>query len=889
MPQFRAWFVRFGGLFRKRRNEADMAEEMREHIERLTERNIANGMSPNDARNASLREFGGTEQIKELAREQRVWRPADDFIQDLRFGARMLGRNPGFSALAILCLTIGIGINAVVFSWIEGMLFRPYPAVAHQERMFALAATARGASDFAPLSYPDLIDLRENCTALESVFVDRIIGTTLSVGDHAERASGALVSANYFDALGVRPILGRSFRPEEDSGRNAHPVTVISYQAWKDRYGGDPAIIGRTQMLNGVQHTIIGVTPENFHGTFIGYAFQFWVPVAMQETFDSTGYHLEDRNARWVEGYVFLKPGVTLTRAQQEISAIAKRLEDSFPESNRGRGIQLLPLSQTPFNAVRDMAPTLRMSLVVSIFVLLIACANVSNLLLVRALLRRHEMTVRLALGATRSRIAKQLFTEGLILSLFATLGGIALAWWCRDLIVFAAPVRTPGVIIDFPTRLDWRVLSLSVVLAIGATLIVGVAPAFQSRDLDLSRAMKTEAGNVLGGRARSRLRSALVVFQMCLSFILITGAALLLQSSRRLQNADPGFSTTNVVTSSADLFSAGYDAARAKIFHEELLRRARALAGVESVASARVRPFSYREYSSAEIAIDGYQPAPNEQLTADYNEVSEDYFRTLGIPLVAGREFLRTDTEDAPLVAIVNETMTAKYWPGRDSLGERFQVNGRWMQVVGVAKSCNYRTKLEQPIPFFYVPLRQNFSITSGLFLRTNQSVGAIATTLARELHALDPNIAPLDTVTMKEQVDRMSYPQRLAVRLLAVFGAIALLLAAIGLYGVVSYSVSQSTREIGLRMALGANASDLLRLVMSRGLALMCAGVLIGGILAAFITRMMTEMLYKVSPNDPVAFGTTILLMALVGAAACFFPARRAARLDPVRALRS
>src|SRR5213592_2834 len=350
-------------------------------------------------------------------------------LQDLRFGLRMLRRSPGFSILAILCLTLGIGTNAAVFSWIEGVLIRPYPLVAHQDRMFALGGTTRGATEGHGLSYPDFVDLEKNSTLFESFIVDRITGTTLSVGDRAERWVGGLVSANYLDALGVKPILGRGFRPEEGTGRNAHPVTVISYLSWQDRYKGDPAIIGKTQYLNGVQHTIIGVAPEKFHGTFIGYSFNFWVPTSMQETFDSTGYKLEDRGARWIEGYAFLKPGVTRQQAQSELSANAQRLENDYPQTDRGHEVGLLPLWKTPFNAAGGISTTLGITAAVVFFVLLIACANVSNLLLARSLLRRHEMTMRLALGAGRRRLIKQLFTEGLLLSLIAALGGIAVAY----------------------------------------------------------------------------------------------------------------------------------------------------------------------------------------------------------------------------------------------------------------------------------------------------------------------------------------------------------------------------------------------------------------------------------------------------------------------------
>jgi macrolide transport system ATP-binding/permease protein len=886
--RLRAWFSCLLGLFRKESRDKEMAEEIRQHVDLLTERNIAAGMLPHEARNASLRQFGGVEQIKEIAREQRVLRWADEFFQDVRFGARMLLRSPGFSLLAILCLTLGIGTNAAVFSWIEGILIRPYPLVSHQDRMFALIGTTRGVEGHNGLSYPEFLDFERNSTLFESFIVDKIMGTSLSVGDRAEWASGGIVSANYFDALGVRPILGRGFRPEEGTGRNAHPVTVISYRTWKDRYKFDPNIIGRTQYLNGVQHTIIGVAPEKFHGTFVGYSFSFWVPTSMQETFDTTGYELEDRGARWIEGYAFLKPGVTRQQAQAELNAIAQRLENDFPDTNRGHGVELIPLWKTPFNGAGNMSPTLAITMAVVFLVLLIACANVSNLLLARSLLRRHEMTMRLALGAGRSRLIKQHVTEGLLLSLIAALGGIVVAYWCRNALVLAFPSPAPGIVIDYPGQIDWRVLVVSAGICVLATLIFALVPAIHASHVDLSGPLKSDGGGVVSGSSRSRLRSTLVLVQVSLSFVLLAGTGLLLESLAKIQNANPGFST-DVVGCSTALFSAGYKLDRAKSFYTQLLDRVRALPGVESATLTRVIPFSYNVFSSSAIEVDGYQPPPNEQPTAEYNEVAEDYFATIGIPIVSGREFTRTDDENAPPIAIINETMAAKYWPAKNALGQRVKVKDRWLEIVGIAKNANYRTKLETPTPFFYVPLRQNFGVQNTLLIRTRETPGAMVNVLAREVQALDANLAPGIPYRLQEQVDEMSYSQRLAVTLVAVFGAMALFLAAIGLYAVMSYSVSQGTRELGLRMALGADAGSVLRLVLSRGLRMTTAGIVVGAIAALVFTRLLGNLLYKVSPRDPLAYGFALLVLLGVALLACFLPARRATRIDPVRALRN
>jgi predicted permease len=877
--------LRLRSLFRKNKTEMDLRDELQFHLQNQIDEYVAQGMGPREARQAAFRSLGGVEQVKEECREARQMNLIENFVQDVRFGLRMLRRSPGFTVLTILCLTLGIGANAAVYSWVEGILIRPYPLVSHQERLVALAGTVRGERD--QTSWPDLLDVQRSCTLCQALFVSNITGATLSIGERAELTTGSIVSANYFDAIGVHPMLGRGFEAGEDSGRNAHPVVVIGYHLWQSRFKGDPEILGKTQRFDNAVLTIIGVAPEGFYGTFVGRAMEFWVPASMVEAFYG-GNKLEDRGARWCEAYVRLKPGVTRTQLQQEISAIAAQLEGQYPATNRGRGIKVWPLWDTPFNQAGHLLPILEIMAVVVMFVLLIVCANVGNLLLVRSFARRHEMTVRLALGASRSRLLRQLVTEGLLLSACGAAGGMLVAYWCRHALgpLFAARGRDAMYL---PGQIDGRVLGLSAAICLVVTLAVGLVPAFQTRHLALADTLKTEATAVMGARGRAWFRSSLVVLQVTLSFMLLVGATLMVQSLRKIRSTSPGFSTTRVLDTWIPLAAAGYDEPRAKTFQDELIQLVRALPGIEAAAYARVVPLSYESYSSTAIAVDGYEAQPNEQPTAAYNEVSPDYLATMGIPLISGREFTRADDENAPRVAIVNQTMVARYWRGQNPIGQRLQVKGNWAQVVGIAADSKYESMRENAKPFFYVPLRQYFAIEPDIDIRTTQPLQTVQAALLQEVRSLDPNLAPYETTTLEEQVNRSMSHELVAITLVALFGGLALLLASIGLYGVMSYTVSQSTRELGLRMALGAGASNVLRLVLSRGLLLTTTGMAIGIVLALLLTRLLGYLLYQVSPRDPLAFGAAFAVMTVASIAACFLPAWRATRTDPMRALRA
>jgi predicted permease len=863
-------------------------EEARFHLEQRTDEYVRRGMSADDARRTARRRFGSLALAGDRTADVNRFRAIDDFGRDIAYGIRMLRRSPGFSLLAVLCLTLGIGANAAVFSWIEGILLRPFPLVADQGRLFAVISTNRGgSSEDIGMSWPDWRDLQRISTLVDAFIAERITGTTLSAGDRAERAPGSIVGANYFDALGVHPILGRGFLAGEDAGRNAHPVTVISHQVWKARFHGDPQVIGRTQMLNGLPFTIVGVAPDGFYGTFVGYAFQFWVPASMQPQFSAGVYQLEDRAARWIEGFVRLKPGVTIAQAQAELSAAMSRLEAAYPETNRGRGIRLLPLWRTPFNGAAAMLPALAVALGVVLAVLLIACANVGNLLLVRAFARQQEMTIRLSIGAGRRRLVKQLLTEGLILSVIAGVGGLVTAIWLRDALVMLTPPRN-GITLRFAGDLDWRVLVISAAVCLASTLVFGLIPAVVTSDIDLADALRGQSGSVAGSRRAAWMRSALVVVQIALSFVLLVGAGLLIKSFQAMRTVSPGFTTDGVLTTSIDAFTAGYDEKRARILQDELIERVRAIAGVESAALSATTPFSYASVPSAPIAVDGYDPPPDRQPTADYNMVGPDYFRTLGIPIVSGRTFSAADDLGAERVAIVDQSMAEQFWRGADPVGSRLQVQGEWLRIVGLARPIKTRDMWDASKPYFYVPLRQHPTPVFALHIRTRLGAGVIRPALVREMHALDSNIAPAEIITMREQVERTTASQRVALTMLTVFGGLALVLAAIGLYGVMAATVAQSARHIALRVALGATASHVLGLVIRTACAVTVVGIVIGAVCAFQTTRLMGYLLYEVDPRDPAVFAVALAVIALAAAAACIVPALRATRTDPLQALR-
>jgi predicted permease len=820
--------------------------------------------------------------------QSRVRTRAEQVFRDLRFAGRTLGRTPGFTIVIVACLALGIGANAAVYSWMDGLLVQPYPGVADQARLMAVAATLNGSADLDELSWLDFNDLRDRSgNAFTSFIATKITGATITGGERAERAVGLLVSANYFDALGVRLLMGRGFSRDDDTGDQSHPVVVISYRLWQDRFNADRGVVGRTIAFNGVPHTIVGVVPQEFLGTFVGYAMEFWVPASQQAVFDPSGYKLEDRGARWIEGFARLAPGVSIERGQAVVSTAATQLATDYANFDRGRGVRLLTLSDSPFDNAKELRPMLRVMVLVVAFVLLIVCANVANLLFVRALARGHEMTVRMAIGASRRALIQQVLTEGALLAFLGTACGLALAYASRNALgVFFSP--RSGVRLVFAGAFDWRVIVVTVCAGMTSTLLFALAPAMQTSAVNLAAALKSESRASTEGRGRDRLRSALVVVQICLSYVLLVGTGLIMLSLRHERAEPPGFSTDDVLTTTVNLFAAGYDTVRARHFNDDFIQRIRTLPGVTAAALASSTPFASRPYANGGISVDGYTPARDERPTSDYNAVTPGYFTTLGIPLIAGRDFAQSDADTTEPVAIVSSAFVSKYWPGATPLGRRVQVNGRWLDVIGVAKDIKYRALLKPPAPVVYVPLAQHLATAVSVFARTAAGVPGIAAGIAAQAHAIDPNVSPYEILTMREQVMRSTAPQQIAATLVGLFAGAAIALATIGLYGVVAYVVSQSRRELGVRLAIGASPRILMWLVLSNSVRATLVGSLVGALVAIFTTRLLGDLLFHVGARDPAVFLSAFGVMIIVATVASFVPARRAGRIDPVVALR-
>jgi predicted permease len=804
--------------------------------------------------------------------------------QDLRYGARMLLKQPGFTAIAIVTLTLGIGANTAIFSLVSTTLLRPLPVERPEQLVSFNSASLSGEQYFPAFSIPNYRDLRDRNNVLEGLFAYRIAPVSLSNNGVNVRLWGYLATGNYFEVLGLKPALGRFFTPADDKAPGAHPVAVITYDCWQKRFAGDPQTVGKSVLINGRSFTVIGVAPPQFYGTEISFRVEIWFPLMMLAQIEPGSDYLNNRgvNNFFVQGR--LKPGVTLAQAETELRNSAAQLAREYPDENKGKTITLSPpglLGAFLRGPVTGFAGAL---MAVVGLVLLLACINLANLALARTTERRKEIAVRLVLGASRFSLVRQLLTESMLLSGLGGAIGFGLAHWLVDaLMALKPPLDVP---VSTELHIDGRVLLFTLGASVLTAVGFGLLPALLSTKVELVAALKDDG--LLGGYRGSWLRNSLVVLQVSLSFILLICAGLVLHGLQRAQLLNPGFVAQQALELSYDLSLQGYAGPRSREFNRQLLQRVRALPGVQYAGITDSMPLGLIT-SSGPIYVEGQPVAPDAPVPSVMNaSVSPDLIHALGTRLLQGRDFTEQDGERR--VTIVNETLARRYWPDQSALGKRlgYGATGPWSEVIGVVQDGKYLSLGEEATPFAYNYLHLDSSQFLTLVVRTMGDPQSLLPALRHEFQQLDAALPVYDVKTLVEHMALPLFPARVAAILLGGFGLLALLLAAIGVYGVMSYVVAQRTHELGVRMALGAQPHDVMRLVLKQGGLLALIGMALGLSASLALTSLLKTLLFGVSTTDPLTFAVIVMLLTSIVLLACWLPARKAARVDPMVALR-
>ena len=807
-------------------------------------------------------------------------------LQDLRYGLRMLAKSPGFTAIVVLTLALGIGANSTIFSWINSTLLNPIPGVAHTSDLVSVMRGERSEHPTPPFSYLDYVDLRDHTQSFSGLLAYHDDFMSLTGTDKPERIYGALTTANYFDVLGVRPILGRGFLPAEEQRRGGGSVAVISESMWRARFGSDRSIIGRTIQINRRLYTIVGVAPPDFQGCKTGLRTDVWIPLGMDQ-FVWGPTRPEDRGVFWLQVLGKLKPGVDRRQAEGELNLLMQQIIETSRNVDRGPSqITLDPLWRSPFGANVYLYKTLPMLLALAAVLLLLACANVANLLLVRSVTRRREIALRLSMGASRWRLIRQLLVETLLLALVGGALALTLTTWTAGTFAAFFPPTT-SLPLTLNGHIDRGVLLATLLISIVTAALFGVLPALRTSSLTPIAVLKEEAGSMTAGLHKSRLSSALVVAQICLSLLLLICAGLFIRSLQNAQRLDPGFDPNHVLLASYELGPMGYSEAQGIAFDRQLLSKLAALPGVESATLADFSPLSFTLHSDF-VSPDGYVPQPHESMEVSRAIVGPNYFRTMRTPLVAGREFTEQDAEKSQRVTIVNQEFVNRYWPGQDGLGKRVSVYGQWFTVVGVARNGKYRRLVYAPEPVFFQPLYQRYRDLVMIHARVSGDPQAYAPAVERTVHELNADLPVFGVTTLKSSMRLGSIFERVAGTFAGAFGLLALILAAVGIYGVIAYSTRQRTHEIAIRMAVGAQRADVFRLVLGQGLLLTLAGLAAGIAVSLALTRYLKSVLFGVTTTDVLTYAAVAFLLCLVSLVACYIPARRATKVDPMVALR-
>ena len=873
-------------LFRRTRVERALDDEVRGYLDLLVEEKVAAGLPPEAARRAARVELGGTEQVKEQVRSVRAGALVEQLGQDARYAVRTLRRTPGFTIVAIVTLALGIGANTAIFSIVDALLFRPLP-IADPARVVALYRGAAGSSRAS--SYLDYLDYRAQAAHVDGVAAwgggNRAWFRTS--GD-LQRVDTQIVSGNYFDVLGVRAAAGRTFFADEDDLAAPRAVAVISDRLWRTEFDADPHVAGRLFTLGGQRFTVAGVAPRGFKGLALDNPPDVWLPFGAL-TLLEPGWNIRDRHEVWVQVVARLRAGSDIREAQASLQPVAARLARDMPAGDATASVRLLPASQSVSDPDARASSFRIASLLMAVvgLVLLIACANVANLVLARGAARARELGVRLAIGATRGRVVRQVVTESIVLALAGGAASVFVARWTAGLLVALAPAAAipPGVDVS----LDSRVIAFAIALSLATGVTFGIAPAWQLASLELLSVIK--GGDRSDGRrtAATRLRRVMVVAQVALSVLLLVGAALFVRTLSAARAVPSGFDAGKVLLLTFDFSATKAEPPASLAMANRLIERVSSVPGVESASFGQIVPFSGSFIQ---------RPAVREGLTegdddaVPYNVVGADYFRTLGMPL-RGRDFNAADDERAPRVVVINETLARRLWPGEEAIGKRLQLPlrnpGPPYDVIGVVSDGKYVSLTETQHPFLYLPLAQNFRPRLTLHVRTTGAPAAFSAQVRDAVRGVSPDLPTYNPTTLETHRERSLARERLIAWLLTAFSGIALAIAAVGIYGMLAYAVARRTRELGVRLALGARPSDLVWMVVRQSAALIAMGLAagVGGALA--LTRLVATFLYGVTPTDLPAFASAVLILSAVALVATSVPARRATRVDPLTALRS
>jgi predicted permease len=810
-------------------------------------------------------------------------------FQDVRYGLRVLLKTPAFSLVAVISLALGIGLNTAIFSIVNAVLIRPLPVVKQPSGLVWLRA---------PISYPDYLDYRNQAHSFEGMAA--LTGTqdfSVVVGSEPELVKGEYVTENYFDLLGVGASLGRVF--VEEDGKTQTPVVVLSEHLWRTRFNSDTNIAGRQISLNGFGFTVVGVMPRNFIGTEVGLNRELWLPLSMQRLLsppesarvaDPGSNRFDNRDSHWLAVFARLKPDVSRASAGSELTEVARRVAEKYRgkvDAETLRSVQLLQMSggMDPRDQ-QEVLPVAGIALGVVALVLLIACANIASLLLARAAIRRRETAIRQALGASRPRLMRQWLTESVLLGVAGGVVGLILAVWANQILVSQLQ-STPLAALEF--GLDYRVLAFTLLVSVATGIVFGLAPALQASRLNIVMALKSDDALKVAGAHRSYLRNVFVTVQLILSVVLLVGSGLFIRALQRASSIDPGFTVDRGLIVPINLGLLRYGKTDGQNFYRDLLARIQTQPGIEQATLVRF-PQMGSSFAQFQVFTEGSEPA-TEGMSTGFNVVGPNYFSTMGTPLLRGREFTEADRDGAPGTVVVNGTLAARLWPNEDALGKRVSItgpDGPFLEVVGVARDSKYRTLGEVARPYVYLPLQQSYDPKMTLVVRTTGEPSSITPVIREQIRALNANLPIADVQTLRQQIELTLLPSRIAAWVLGGFGLLALLLAGIGIYGVVSYGAAQRTREIGVRMALGASERDVLGLVLWDGLIVIGAGLAIGLLLAAAATRVIAAFLYGVGATDPLTFVIVPLLLGAVALVASYIPARRAVKVDPLVALR-